>query len=155
MAKSLITIALCLFLSSAGQAATFDLRFERLAEALAGLKESDRGVVQRAVESIKRGENTLALTQLSALNRSYPMNSSLRILTAFALLQTGNLLGAFDEARKAESAPGGNSYKCWFLAKVAFIAGDNVVCKRELEHARGDKAASEDVRALEREMNRK
>ncbi len=152
MVKLLITIALCLFLHAPVQAAAFDLRFERLAESLAGLKETDRSTVQRAVESIKRGENTVALTQLSALTRNYPMNSSVRILTAYVLLQTGNLLGAFDEARKAESAPDGNSYKCWFLAKIAFIAGDNAVCKRELAHARGDKAATEDVRALEKEM---
>ena len=155
MVKVLITIAICLFLSASGHAATFTLRFERLAEALAGLKEADRSTVKRAIESIKKGENTVALTQLSALTRNYPMNSSLRILTAYVLLQTGNLLGAFDEARKAETAQDWNSYKCWFLAKIAFIAGDNAVCKRELAHARQDKSAAEDVRALELELNGK
>lgn len=151
----LITIALCFMLSTNAQAASFNLRFERLTEALAGLKEMDRSILQRAVESIKRGESASALAQLSALNKNYPMNSSLRILTAYALLETGNLLGAFDEAKKAEISPGGNSYKCWFLAKVAFMAGDNAVCKRELEHARNDKTDSEDVRALKKELNKK
>ena len=155
MIKLLITLTLCVFLAASVQAATFDLRFERLAEALAGLKETDRSTVQRAIESIKRGDHTVALTQLSALNRNYPMNSSLRILTAYVLLQTGNLLGAFEEAKKAEMAPDGSSYKCWFLAKIAFIAGDNAVCKRELAHAGNDKASSEDVRALEKELNGK
>jgi hypothetical protein len=117
-----------------------------LAEALAGLKETGCLIVQRAVESIKRRENTATLSQLSALNKNYPMNSSgarvesalLRILTAYVLLQTGNPLGAFDYARKAETSPGGNSCKCWFLAKAALIAGDNAVCVRELAHARAD-----------------
>ena len=70
-------------------------------------------------------------------------------MTAFTLLETGNLLGAFKEARKAEASPGGNSYKCWFLAKIAFIAGDNAMCKRELEHARQGETGKEDFHTLE------
>jgi hypothetical protein len=64
----------------------------------------------------------------------------------------GNLVGAFEEAKKAESAPNGNSYKCWFLAKVAVLAGDRKVCRRELKHVKqaGDMVA--EVTALEREL---
>ena len=136
------------------QCAKLDVRMERLAESLKLLKVTDRSVVDQAVALIRKGENTAALAQLSTLNRANPKNSSLRILTAYALLQVGNLVGAFEEAKKAESAPNGNSYKCWFLAKVAVLAGDRKVCKRELKHVKtvGDMAA--EVRALEKDLRK-
>lgn len=132
-----------------------DLRMDRLADSLNLLRTEDRAIVEEAVTLIRKGENALALGRLSALNAANPQNSSLRILTAYALLQAGNFLGAFDEAAKAEKAPNGNGYKCWFLAKVALLAGDKAVCKREIKHVKsvGDMAA--EVKALERELKGK
>lgn len=152
-------ILVCLFsllaFSSQGIAQGFELRYERLVEALAGLNEMDRKIVDSAIVLIKRGDSNIALTRLNSLNKTHPTNSSLRILTAYTLLQAGNLLGAFEEAKKAESSPDQVSYKCWFLAKVAFINGDNAACKRELNHAEGDSANKADAAALRAEMQRK
>jgi len=151
----LIGILLLALWAAPLHAAGVDLRMERLADSLNLLRSEDRAVVEEAVELIRKGENTLALGRLTALNAANPQNSSLRILTAYALLQAGNFLGAFDEAAKAEKAPDGNSYKCWFLAKVALLAGDKTVCKREIKHVKsmGDMAA--DVKALEKELKGK
>jgi len=134
------------------QAANVDLRAERLAEALDLLQPGERSVVDHAVDLIRKGMNTDALAALSSLTKDNPKNSSLRILTAYALLQVGNLVGAFDEAKKAEAAPNGNSYKCWFLAKVALLAGDRAVCKREIAHAKKVGDMADDVNALEKEL---
>ena len=54
-----------------------------------------------------------------------------------------------------EATPDNVSYKCWFLAKVAFINGDNVACKRELNHASGDPANKVDVAALRGDLTKK
>ena len=137
------------------RSADVDLRMDRLADSLNLLRGEDRAVVEQVLDLIRKGENTLALGRLTALNTANPQNSSLRILSAYALLQAGNFLGAFDEAAKAEKAPDGNSYKCWFLAKVALLAGDKSACKRELKHVKsvGDMAA--DVKALEKELKAK
>ena len=154
--KPVLTLLLTLLsLPAASFAQGFELRYERLVSVLAGLNDSDRAVVDQAVELIKKGDGNIALTRLNTLNRSYPMNSSLRVLTAYALLQAGNLLGAYDEAKKAEAMPDPNSYKCWFLAKVAFINGDTAACKRELKHASGDAANKPDIAALQAEMKQK
>jgi hypothetical protein len=136
------------------QALDFDLRFDRLAAALALIGDSDKGAVEEAVQFIRRGENQLALARLSALNKANPNNSSLRILTAYALLKVGNLAGAFEEARSAEGAPNGNSYKCWFLAKVAFLAGNKDVCRRELKHVKGVGDMPNEAAALERQLKK-
>ena len=148
--------ALLLILLSPLHAEMFDLQFQRLATALAGLSTPDRSIVDDAVSLIRKGENNLALAKLSALNKQSPANSSLRILTAYALLRAGDTIGALDNAKQAESSPGGDAYKCWFLAKVAFIAGDNPTCKRELNHAKGhlnnDKAIMADIKSMEKSL---
>jgi Flp pilus assembly protein TadD len=131
-----------------------DLRFDRLASALTLLNDSDRRIVDEAAELIREGENVGALARLSALTRTNPENSSLRILLAYAQLQIGNLTGAFDEAKKAESAPNGNSYKCFFLAKLALLAGDKATCRREIEHVKGAGDMKEEVRQLQGEMKK-
>ena len=76
----------------------FDLQFERLAIALAGLSTPDRSVVDDAVALIRKGENNLALAKLSALNKQSPKNSSLRILTAYTLLRAGDTVGALESS---------------------------------------------------------
>jgi len=131
-----------------------DLRFDRLASALTLLSNSDRRIVDEAAELIREGENIGALARLSALTRTNPDNSSLRILIAYAQLQIGNLTGAFDEAKKAESAPNGNSYKCFFLAKLALLTGDKSTCQREINHVKGVGDMKEEVRQLQGEMKK-
>jgi len=140
--------------SQALSAADINLRMDRLSDSLNLLKVEDRSVVDQALTLIRQGENAAALAQLSTLTKANASNSSVRILTAYALLQAGNVLGAFDEARKAEASPNGNSYKCWFLAKVALLAGDKTACRREIKHVEhvGDMAA--DVKALKRELKK-
>ena len=138
------------------RAQSFELRFDRLATALAALNTGDRRAVDEAIELIKRGENNLALARLSALNSTVPANSSLRILSAYAALQLGNLLGAFEDAKKAEKAADHTAYACWFLAKVSILKGDKSVSNREIKHLKGVPEMSAEVRQLEDELkNRK
>jgi Flp pilus assembly protein TadD len=130
-----------------------DLQYDRLASALTLLNDADRRVVAQAVELIRSGENAGALARLSTLTHSNPNNSSLRILIAYAQLQLGNLAGAFDEAKKAHDAPNGNSYRCYFLAKIAFLTGDTVTCRRELNHVKNAGDMPNEVRELRNDLN--
>jgi Flp pilus assembly protein TadD len=118
------------------------------------LGASDRNVVRDAISLLKRGDHLLALSRLTAIKDQNPDNSSLRILASYALLQAGNLLGAFEEAEAAHNASNGNSYKCWFLAKVSLLAGNKESCRRELDHVKkaGDMVA--EVRELEKELKK-
>ena len=131
-----------------------DLRFDRLTSALTLLDDADRKIVDEAVQLIREGEHVGALARLSTLTHSNPDNSSLRILMAYAQLQLGNLTGALDEAKKAHDAPNGNSYRCYFLAKIAFLAGDNATCRRELNHAKNAGDMPEDVRQLQSDLKK-
>jgi Flp pilus assembly protein TadD len=153
---SLLFLALCgagVALPAPPAPPAMALRFDRLASALTLLNNHDRRIVQEAAELIREGENTGALARLSSLTETNPNNSSLRILIAYAQLQLGNLTGAFDEARKAHDAPNGNSYKCYFLAKLALLTGDKVTCRREIDHLKhaGD---MQDVKQLEGQLKK-
>ena len=133
----------------------FDLRYDRLSGAVAQLADADRSTVNQAIDLIKKGDSNLALIRLSGLNKANPNNSSLRILTAYALLRAGDLLGAFEESKKAHEAPNGdNGYKCWFLGKLALLNGDKATCQREVNHAKADKTLAKDVSALEKELKK-
>lgn len=135
-------------------APTMDLRFDRLASALTLLNDGDRRIVEEAAQLIRQGEHVGALARLSALTHANADNSSLRILIAYAQLQLGNLTGALDEAKKAHEAPNGNSYRCYFLAKIAFLTGDNITCRRELNHAKNAGDMPEDVRQLQNDLKK-
>jgi len=126
----------------------------RLTASLDKLTGADHQAAEKALALIRKGEHSLALAQLTALTRQNPDNSSVRILAAYSLLQLGNLVGAFTEARKAESAPDANSYSCWFLAKVALIAGDRTVCRREIGHLRHDPTMAHQAAELEKQLKR-
>lgn len=147
-------LVLTLLLIVPVRAGTFDLRLDRLADAFRLLSEADRSSVDEVVELIKKGDHSTALTRLEELNNRNPQNSSLRVLTAYTLLQVGNLVGAFDQAKIGESSPGGNSYKCWVLSKVALLTGDPVTCKRELKHVRKAGDMPEEVKALQVEIRK-
>ena len=110
------------------------LDYTRLSGPLASLEQTDRDAVQDAMQLIQSGEHSLALARLSSLNERNPSNSSLRILTSYALLQAGNLAGAFEEAEKAHAAPDRLAYKCWFLGKVAELNGNQEIAEREVAH---------------------
>jgi Flp pilus assembly protein TadD len=135
-------------------APAMDLKFDRLASALTLLSDSDRKIVDEAAQMIREGEHAGALARLSALTHANPDNSSLRILIAYAQLQLGNLTGALDEAKKAHDAPNGNSYRCYFLAKIAFLTGDNITCRRELNHAKNAGDMPDEVRQLQNEIKK-
>jgi len=132
--------------------ASFELQYDRLQPALTELSSADRDIVQDSVNLIRQGEHLLALSRLSSLKQRSPQNSSLRILASYAILQAGNVVGAFAEAEKAHEAPNGNSYKCWFLAKVALLNGKKDVCERELKHVRGSGDMVTEVKQLEQEL---
>jgi hypothetical protein len=144
-----------LLMAPSAQCATFDLQFDRLAAAVTNLNSDDRHAVDEAIQLIKKGDDNLALVRLNALNDRYPTNSSLRILTAYALLELGNMVGAFDNAKMGEAAPDGNSYKCWFYAKVAWLSGKDAVCKREIGHLKKVGDMPNEVRALEVDVQKK
>src|SRR5258708_37964384 len=91
------------------QAIDFDLRFDKLVDALQLLPDADRESVNGVISMIKRGDHQEALQRLKVLNGGNPENSSLRLMTAYALLQVGNALGALQEADKAHEASNGNS----------------------------------------------
>jgi Flp pilus assembly protein TadD len=135
-------------------APTMELRFDRLTSALTLMSDSDRKVVDQAAQLIREGEHVGALARLSSLTQTNPDNSSLRILIAYVQLQLGNLTGAFDEAKKAHEAPNGNSYRCYFLAKIAFLTGDKVTCQRELNHVKNAGDMKEDARQLEGDLKK-
>jgi Flp pilus assembly protein TadD len=150
--RSLATAAVILAFALGASAETFKLRYERLEPQLDELTDRDRDVVSDAINLIKEGEHVLALARLSELKERNPKNSSLRVLASYALLQTGNLLGAFEEAERAHDTPPGDSYRCWFLAKVALLNGKLEICDREIEHVRSDPAMAAEVRELEQEL---
>ena len=155
----MLNLVLLLMLFAPLNAEMFDLQYERLATSLAGLTTNDRSTVNQAVALIRQGENNLALVKLSSLNKQNPKNSSLRILTAYALLRAGDTIGALDNAKQAESAPDGTAYKCWFLAKVAFLSGDATTCRRELNHAKlhlkNDATIMADIKSMEKGLSGK
>ena len=150
----LILVCVATLALAAPPAPSMDLRYDRLASALTLLNDGDRKIVDEAVHLIRQGEHAGALARLSTLTHSNPENSSLRILMAYAQLQLGNLTGAFDEAKKAHDAPNGNSYRCYFLAKIAFLTGDSVTCRRELNHVKNAGDMPNEVRQLQNDLKK-
>ncbi len=134
-----------------GQAA-FVLNYDLILGPLNGPTPADRDVIQDTIQLIKDGEHTLALNRLSSLSERYPENSGLRILLSYVLLETGNLVGAFEQAEEAHELDGENPYKCWYLAKVSLMTGHMGMCHRELEHLRKAGQMQDAVSELETEL---
>lgn len=141
-----------LLLAVAAPCAELELDYGQLEGSLNQLSYGDRDAVDDAIDLLKSGEHSLALARLSALNKSNPKSSSLRILASYALLLAGNVSGAFEEAEMAHDAPDGNAYRCWFLAKVALLNGKMAVCEREVEHLKEAGTMAAEVREIENEM---
>ena len=144
-----------LFVPVAASAAEPELKLNRLKPSLDSLPRADRSNVERAAGLIRKGEHAAALAQLTELTRANPQNSSVRVVLAYALLQAGNLAGAFDHAKLAESAADHNSYVCLFLARVALLAGDTAYCRRELGHVRAAGTDKGEADKLERQLAQK
>jgi hypothetical protein len=127
-----------------------DLR--ALAEPLRDLTPAEREVVDDAVELIRQRRHALALVELSTLTASNPKNSALRVLRAYVLLELGNVTGALDEARSAEASGLRSTYRCWFLAQVAYLAGNVPLCRREIKHVAGDPSYGPAAEKLRRNL---
>ncbi|MCW5981698.1 MAG: hypothetical protein KIT09_26675 [Bryobacteraceae bacterium] len=147
-----ILASILLLPALAGQDVKLD--YSRLQPALNELSDPERGVVNDAIRLIKSGSHSLALARLTELNQRNPQNSSLRILASYALLQLGNLAGAFTEAEKVHEATTENVYACWFLAKIALLNGKTAICRRELEHVRQSGQMAAQVKQLEKELEK-
>ena len=139
-------------LATTGQANTFDLQYEQLDDALKKLTKNERDTVNDTIRLIKENEHSLALARLGTLQQDHPENSSLRILASYVLLQAGNLIGSFEEARKASESADINPYKRWFMAKVAFLNGNTEVCRREIEHLKESGEMVAETKQLEAEL---
>jgi len=131
---------------------SLNLGLKELTEPLRDLSPDDRRAVDLAIASIERGEHAVALAWLSRLSGSNPMNSSVRVLRAYALLELGNLTGALDDARAAEASPAHSAYQCWFLAQVAYLAGNKPLCRREIKHLAGNTTWGADAEQLRRDL---
>ncbi len=130
------------------------LNYDLILGPLNGPTPADVDTIQDTIRLIQNGEHTLALNRLSALSERYPENSALRILLSYVLLETGNLVGAFEQAEAAHEMDGEDPYKCWYLAKVALMTGHMGMCHRELAHLREAGGMEDKVSELEGELKR-
>ncbi len=147
----LVLVALTL---APAQAEVFSLKFERLNGALAMLSSTDRQTVDNAIALIKQGDHNLALIEPNSVARTNPSSAGVRVLTAYALLNLGNTLGAFKEAQTAESV-GHDSYICSFLGRMAYLVGDVRACKREIKHVKAAGDPDGEAAALEKALSGK
>jgi hypothetical protein len=116
------------------------------------LTPEERKVVDETVELIRQKRHAEALLDLSRLIGSNPQNSALRVLRAYVLLEVGNVSGALDEARSAEASGVRSAYRCWFLAQVAYLAGNVPLCRREIKHIGSDESYGQAAEALRRHL---
>jgi Flp pilus assembly protein TadD len=152
MLGAILLCGVSLAMAAPPAAPAMDLRFDRLTSALNLMSAADHKIVGEAAQLIREGQYLGALARLSALTHLNADNSSLRILLGYVQLQLGNLTGALDEAKKAHDAPNGDSYRCYFLAKIAFLTGDKVSCRRELNHVKNAGDMPTEVRQLQNDL---
>ena len=159
MLMSAILISLLVFLAGCGkspEAASLPMGFDyaRVAGPLDSLNNADRKTVEDTMALMKRGDHRLALVRLSALNDRNPSNSSLRLLSSYALLQLGNLAESLAEAQRAHDAADHGVYQCYVLAHVAAINGNKEVAQREIGHVKGagDAAMKAEMEVLSRKV---
>ncbi len=130
-----------------------ELNLKALAEPLQDLTPEERKVVDEAIRLIREMRDAEALTSLTNLTRSNSRNSTIRVLRAYVLLELGNLTGALDDATVAEASGVRASYKCWFLAQVAFLAGNKPLCRREIKHVSHDSTYGPEAEKLRRTLD--
>jgi predicted Zn-dependent protease len=144
-------LLLCLGFAASAPAANFDLKIESLSNALKGLTVEDRRTLDESLTLIRRGEHGLAVSRLTQLSKKNPQSAGAKVVLAYALLNAGNLLGAFGHAKDAEEAAH-DSYVWLFLARVAFLTGDTAACKREIKHVQASGQHSSEVAELLEEL---
>ena len=130
-----------------------ELNLKALAEPLQDLTPADRRVVDESIRLIREMSNVEALADLTNLTRTNSKNSTLRVLRAYALLELGNLTGALDDATVAEASGTHTPYKCWFLAQVAYLAGNKPLCRREIKHVSRDATYRPQAERLHRSLD--
>ena len=112
-----------------------ELSIQDLAEPLRDLSPSDEKAFNEAVTLIQQKQHLSALAVLTPLAESNPSNSGLHIVRAYVLLELGNVAEApLGDAKQAEESRAHTAYKCWFLARVAYLAGNKPLCRREIKH---------------------
>ena len=132
MKNPAILALLLLSVSLSARAQTLDLA--ALSAPLENLQPGEKQILDEAIQLIRRGDHGLALASLAQLTASNPKNSAYRVLKAYTLLQLGNFVGALNESRVAEGSKPPSPYRCWFLAQVAYLAGNKALCEREIRH---------------------
>jgi len=130
-----------------------ELNLKALAGPLQDLTPEDRKVVDEAVRLIHDNRDADALTSLTNLTRTNSKNSTIRVLRAYALLELGNFTGALNDATIAENAGIPAPYKCWFLAQVAYLAGNKPLCRREIKHVTFDATYGPKAKQLQNTLN--
>ena len=146
-------LALCLVLACGlTRKATPDLDLKAMAEPLKDVKAGDSQVVDETVRLIQQKQHAAALANLTRLTANNPGNAALRVLRGYVLLELSNVTGSLEEARIAEESGSRSGYKCWFLAQVAFLAGDKPLCRREIGHLTGDPVYGPKVRRLSQDL---
>ena len=132
-----------------------ELNLKALAEPLQDLTPAEREVVDETIQLIQQKQHALALVNLTGLTASNPSNSALRVLRAYVLLELGNVTGALGDARIAEASGLRSAYRCWFLARVAYLAGNKPLCRREIGHIASDPTYGPEATKLRRGMETK
>ncbi len=138
---------------SQGGRVPLDLGLKALQEPLQTLSNGDRQVVDSVIGLIRENKHAQAFAFLTTLTTNNPMNSSVRVLRAYVMLELGNLTGALDDAKTAEDSGTHSAYRCWFLAQVAYVAGDKSVCLREIKHLDGSPEYGAQAQQLGRKLN--
>ncbi|MDR3698461.1 MAG: hypothetical protein P4L56_02425 [Candidatus Sulfopaludibacter sp.] len=151
-------LGLCLmFACASARSVKPELDLNAMGEPLKDVQAGDSEVVDETIRLIQQKEHAAALVNLTRLTANNPHNAALRVLRGYVLLELGNVTGSLEEARIAEESGSHTGYKCWFLAQVAYVAGDKALCRREIGHVAGSPVygpkASRLSAALERETN--
>lgn len=111
-----------------------ELDLQALSEPLHDLVPEDEKVLDDAIQLIREKQHLTALAVLTSLAAGNPRNSGLHVLRAYVLLELGDVAGALGDAKDAEASRKHTAYECWFLARVAYLAGNKPLCRRELGH---------------------
>lgn len=150
MRNLFVALAILFFCGIAHAQPRLDLK--ALAEPLQDLTPADRATVDQVIKLIQDKKHLQALTYLTDLTVRNPQNSSVRVLRAYVLLELGNIVGALGDARNAEASGSHAAYRCWFLAQVAYLAGDKPLCRREIKHLSGNATYAQGVDQLRRDL---
>jgi predicted Zn-dependent protease len=129
-----------------------ELDLNAMGEPLKDVKAGDSEVVDATIRLIQQKQHAAALVNLTRLTANNPQNAALRVLRGYVLLEVGNVTGSLEEARIAEESGSHNGYKCWFLAQVAYLAGDKPLCRREIGHLAGSPVYGAKAQRLSREL---